>query len=90
MLAAVDRRPTVNGRHDVGEVLEAVARLAFRHPSTGDEAVLSVDRIEGPGAETWWRVFLDCTPGSPPAKAGPPAIAWCRRVQLAETGGFPR
>jgi hypothetical protein len=59
----------VNGRHKVGEVIEAVARHAFRHPGTGDEAVLTVDRIEGPGAEAWWRVSLDCAPGSPPAVA---------------------
>jgi hypothetical protein len=68
----------VSGHRRIGDILEAVARHVFRHPGTGDEAVLTVDLIEGPGAETWWRVFLDCTPGSPPAKAGPPAIAWCR------------
>ena len=70
MVAAVDRRPTVNGRHDAGEVLEAVVRRAFRHPDSGDEAVLTADRIRGPGDEPWWRISLDCAPGSPPAKAG--------------------
>jgi len=67
----------VNGRHDVGEVLEAVARRAFRHPGTGDEAVLTADRIRGPGDEPWWRISLDCAPGSPPAAAGLRTIVWC-------------
>ncbi len=68
----------MSDRRKVGEVIEAVARHAFRHPGTGDEAVLTVDRIEGPGAEAWWRVSLDCAPGSPPTKAGLWAIVWCR------------
>jgi hypothetical protein len=67
----------VNGRHDVGEVREAVARLAFRHPGPGDEAVLTADRIRGPGDEAWWRVSLDCAPGPPPAEAGLRTIVWC-------------
>jgi hypothetical protein len=67
----------VNGRHQVGEIVEAVARRAYRHPGTGDEAVLTADRILGPGAEPWWRISLDCDPGSPPAKAGLRSIVWC-------------
>jgi hypothetical protein len=67
----------VNGRHDVGEVLEAVARRAFRHPGTGDAALLTADRIRGPGDEPWWRISLDCAPGSPPAEAGLRTIVWC-------------
>jgi hypothetical protein len=43
----------MSGLRKIGDVIEAVARHAFRHPGTGDEAVLSVDRIEGPGAEVW-------------------------------------
>jgi hypothetical protein len=73
----VDRRPTVNSRHEVGEVLEAVTRRAFRHPDSGDEAVLTADRIRGPGDEPWWRVSLDCAPGSAPAEAGLRTIVWC-------------
>ena len=68
----------MSGRHEVGEVVEAVARWGFRQPDTDDDAVLTVDRIEGPGAEAWWRASLDCAPGSPPTKAGLWAIVWCR------------
>jgi hypothetical protein len=49
---------------------EPVARRAFRHPGTGDAALLTADRIRGPGDEPWWRISLDCAPGSPPAEAG--------------------
>ena len=68
----------MNDRRRIGEVIEAVARRVFRHVGTGDEAFVTVDLIEGPGAETWWRVALDRAPGSPPTKAGLWAIAWCR------------
>jgi hypothetical protein len=61
----------VSGRHEVGEVVKAVARCGFRHPGTGDEAVLAADRIRGPGNAAWWSVSLDCGPGSPPVEAGP-------------------
>jgi hypothetical protein len=73
----------VNGRHEIGEVLEAVAHLAFRHPSTDDEAVLTADRIRGPGDEPWWRISLDCAPGSPPAEAGLRTIVWCATATMA-------
>jgi hypothetical protein len=74
----------VNGRHDVGEVLEAVARLAFRHPGTGDEAVLAADWIEGPGGDAWWSVSLDCAPGSAPAEAGLlRSTLWCATPTIA-------
>jgi hypothetical protein len=73
----------VNGRHDVGEVLEAVAHLAFRHPGTEDEAVLTADRIRGSGGEAWWRISLDCDPGSPPAAAGLRTIVWCATLPQA-------
>jgi hypothetical protein len=79
----VDRRPTVNSRHEVGEVLEAVTRRVFRHPGTGDEAVLTADRIRGPGDEPWWRISLDCGPGSPPAAAGLRTVVWCKTPTLA-------
>jgi hypothetical protein len=61
----------------IGNVIEAVTCRAFRHPGTGDEAVLTADRIEGPGSEPWWSVSLDCDPGSPPAAAGLRTIVWC-------------
>jgi hypothetical protein len=73
----------VNGRHDVGEVLEAVARRAFRHPGTGDGAFLTADRIRGPGDEAWWQISLDCAPGSPPAAAGLRTIVWCATATMA-------
>jgi hypothetical protein len=73
----------VNGRHDVGEVLEAVARLAFRHPGAGDGAVLTADCIRGPGDEPWWRISLDCAPSSPPAAAGLRTIVWCATATMA-------
>jgi hypothetical protein len=82
VVAEVDRQlaglAMVNGRHKVGEIIEAVVRHVFRHPGTGDGAVLTVDRIEGPGAEGWWPVSLDCALDSPPTKAGLWAIVWCR------------
>ena len=68
----------MSDQRKIGEVLEAVVRRPFRHPGTGDEAVLAADRIEGPGAEAWWRIFLDCTPDSPPAKEELWAIVWCK------------
>jgi hypothetical protein len=66
-----------SGPRQIGEILEAVVHLAFRHPGTGDEVVLTADRIEGPGSEPWWRISLDCAPGSPPAEAGLRTIVWC-------------
>jgi hypothetical protein len=39
---------------------------------------MTVDRIEGPGAEAWWSVSLDCDPGSPPAVVRLRAIVWCK------------
>ena len=85
----------MNGRHDIEEVLEAVAHLAFRHPGTGDEAVLTADRIRGPGDEPWWRISSDCAPGSPPAEAGLRTIVWCAtrtqgRRAFAERQRAPR
>ncbi len=68
----------MSDQRKIGDVTETVACHAFRHPGTGDEALLTVNRIEGPGAETWWSISLDCAPGSPPAKAGLRAIVWCR------------
>jgi hypothetical protein len=73
----------VNGRHQIGKVVEAVARGAYRHPVTGDEAGLTADRIEGPGGEPWWSVSLDCGQSSPPAEAGLRATVWCATSALA-------
>jgi hypothetical protein len=92
VVAAVDRRPTVNGRHDVEEVLEAVAHLAFRHHGTGDKAVLTADRIRGPGDESWWSVSLDCGPMSPLAQAGLRTMMWCATPAMARcaAAGYER
>ena len=73
----------MNGRHQVGELVEAVARRAYRQPGTGDEAVLTADRIQGPGSDPWWSVSLDCAPGSPPAQAGLRSTVWCATPALA-------
>ena len=73
----------MNSRHEVGKVLEAVTRRAFRHPGTGDGAVLTADRIRGPGAETWGSISLDCGPGSPPAEAGLRTMVWCGTPTMA-------
>ena len=61
----------------IGDIIEAVTRRVFRHPGTGDDAVLTADRIRGPGDEPWWRISLDCGPGSPPAEAGLRSTVWC-------------
>jgi hypothetical protein len=73
----------VNGRRQVGEIVEAVARLSYRHQGIGDEALLTADRIQGPGGEPWWSVSLDCGPGSPPARAGLRSTVWCATPAMA-------
>jgi hypothetical protein len=50
---------------------EPVARRRFRHAATGHEATLVVDLqglSGGPGVLAW-KIWLDETPGSPPALA---------------------
>jgi hypothetical protein len=48
---------------------EPLVRRAFRHPATGHEVALVVDRGATPGGprELMWKVWLDEKPGSPPA-----------------------
>jgi hypothetical protein len=50
---------------------EPLARRAFRHPGTGHEAVLVVDRrgTSGGPRELLWRVWLEDAPGRPPEVA---------------------
>ena len=50
---------------------EPLARRAFRHPETGHEVALVVDRgsVAGGPRELVWKIWLDEAPGSPPAVA---------------------
>jgi hypothetical protein len=67
----------------IGDVIEALTYRAFRHPGAGDEAVLTADRIRGPGNEPWWPVSLDCGPMSPLAQAGLRTMMWCATPAMA-------
>jgi hypothetical protein len=54
---------------------EPVARRIFRHPGTGHEVTLVVEReLTGDGEEPGWWVDLEDTPGGP---------AWLARLRYA-------
>jgi hypothetical protein len=50
---------------------EPLARRAFRHPATGHEVALVVERggITGGAPQLVWKIWMDEAPGSPPAVA---------------------
>jgi hypothetical protein len=50
---------------------EPLARRTFRHPETGHEVALVVDRAgtQGGPRELLWQVWLEDAPGSPPVVA---------------------
>ena len=63
-------------------------RRTYRHPSTGEEAHLTVDRVTGPGGARWWSVSLVRADGDRGALDGYPAIEWCRHgIRLARATG---
>ena len=63
-----------------------VDRRTYRHPTTGDEARLSVDRVTGPGGQRWWSVALVQAMGDRSAVDGCPAIQWWPAREKARAG----
>jgi hypothetical protein len=61
---------------------EPVARRAFRHPGTGHEVALLVEReVVGDGEKPVWWVDLQETPGSP---------AWMPKLRYVGCGTRPQ
>ena len=61
-------------------------RRTYRHPTTGEEAHLSVDRVTGPGGQRWWSVSLVRAEGDRGALDGYPAIEWWPTRDKAREG----
>jgi hypothetical protein len=65
---------------------EPLVRRTFRHPATGHEVALLVDRRDTSGGprELLWKIWLEDAPGSSPA------VAKLRYMSVHETRGAAR
>ena len=61
-------------------------RRTYRHPTTGEEAELCVDRVTGQAGARWWSVALVLTAGGTAAIAALPAVEWWRTREEAREG----